>query len=201
MSPRSAATAASMSASATSAAETVCSTSPSASSVVVVWPSRMVAAYDLSVAVSSPRILVARSMPTTSTPVAIGSSVPACPTLRVAKMRLHRRNHVVARHARRLVDHHEAGIRFTARSPSAPARHAPTSGPAAWSTAARTRGAGSIRMRDSKPPAVAAVVDVEDDVRVLESQPAPGDRKPGLVRCLLGAEQDSIPVQSRRAAR
>jgi hypothetical protein len=29
-------------------------------------------------------------MPTTSTPVAIGSSVPACPTLRVEKMRLHR---------------------------------------------------------------------------------------------------------------
>ena len=32
---------------------------------------------------------MARSIPTTSTPVAIGSSVPACPTLRVPKMRLH----------------------------------------------------------------------------------------------------------------
>ena len=34
----------------TPAAETVCRTSPSASSVDVVWPSRIVAAYDLSVA-------------------------------------------------------------------------------------------------------------------------------------------------------
>ena len=41
-------------------------------------------------AVSRPRILVARSIPTTSTPVAIGSSVPAWPTLRVPKMRLQR---------------------------------------------------------------------------------------------------------------
>ncbi|SKT91763.1 Uncharacterised protein [Mycobacteroides abscessus subsp. abscessus] len=43
----------------------------------------MVAAYDLVVNVSSPMILVARSIPMTSTPVAIGSRVPACPTLRV----------------------------------------------------------------------------------------------------------------------
>ena len=90
MSPRSAATAVSICASVTSAAETVSSTSPSASSVEVVWPSRMVAAYDLAVAVSSPRIFVARSMPITSTPVAIGSRVPAWPTFRVPKMRLQR---------------------------------------------------------------------------------------------------------------
>ena len=44
----------------------------------------------LRVAVSRPRILVARSMPMTSTPVAIGSSVPACPTRRVPKMRRQR---------------------------------------------------------------------------------------------------------------
>ena len=70
--------------------ETSCNASPSASSVVVARPSRMVAAYDFEVAVSRPRILVARSMPITSTPVAIGSSVPAWPTLRVPKIRRQR---------------------------------------------------------------------------------------------------------------
>ena len=46
--------------------------------------------YDFDAAVSKPRILVARSTPTTSTPVAIGSSVPAWPTLRVEKIRRQR---------------------------------------------------------------------------------------------------------------
>lgn len=58
-------------------------TSPSRSSVTVVWPSRMVASYVLAVSIRWPSSRVARSTPITSTPVAIGSSVPACPTFRV----------------------------------------------------------------------------------------------------------------------
>ncbi|CNJ06750.1 Uncharacterised protein [Mycobacterium tuberculosis] len=50
----------------------------------------MVAAYDFDAPLSSPRILVARSTPITSTPVAIGSSVPACPTFLVVKIRRQR---------------------------------------------------------------------------------------------------------------
>ena len=51
--------------------------SPSASSVLVVWPSLIVAEYSFSVSVRYPSSLVAFSTPTTRTPVAIGSSVPA----------------------------------------------------------------------------------------------------------------------------
>ena len=57
--------------------------SPSASSVLVVWPSLIVASYSFSVSVRYPSSLVAFSTPTTRTPVAIGSSVPACPTFLV----------------------------------------------------------------------------------------------------------------------
>src|SRR5262245_11994029 len=61
--------------------------SPSASSVVVLTPSRMVASYRLSASVRCPRSLVARPTPSTSTPVAIGSRVPAWPTFRVPASR------------------------------------------------------------------------------------------------------------------
>ena len=62
-------------------------TSPSASSVVVETPSRTVASYAFSVSIRWPSSRVARLTPSTSTPVAIGSSVPAWPTLRVPASR------------------------------------------------------------------------------------------------------------------
>ena len=62
--------------------------SPSASSVLVDWPSLIVAAYSFSVRVRYPSSLVAFSTPTTRTPVAIGSRVPACPTFLVPASRL-----------------------------------------------------------------------------------------------------------------
>src|ERR1700727_2609464 len=58
-------------------------TSPSASSVSVAWPSRIVAVYSFSVSMRWPSRRVAFSTPMTRTPVAIGSSVPAWPTRRV----------------------------------------------------------------------------------------------------------------------
>src|ERR1700733_13452502 len=71
----------------TSTADAVLVMSPSASSVLVDWPSLIVAAYSFSVRVRYPSSLVAFSTPTTRTPVAIGSRVPACPTLRVPASR------------------------------------------------------------------------------------------------------------------
>src|SRR5471030_716613 len=59
------------------------SCSPSASSVSVVTPRRMVASYALSVSARCPSRRVALPMPSTRTPVAIGSRVPAWPTRRV----------------------------------------------------------------------------------------------------------------------
>src|SRR5450631_1273527 len=64
--------------------------SPSASSVIVDWPSRMVAVYVLPEPTRKVRSLVARLMPRTRTPVAIGSRVPAWPTLRVPHSRRQR---------------------------------------------------------------------------------------------------------------
>src|SRR2546423_13985174 len=58
-------------------------TGPSASSVTVACPSRIVAAYPLSAPITYVSNRVARPTPSTSTPVAIGSSVPPCPTRRV----------------------------------------------------------------------------------------------------------------------
>lgn len=81
--PDSRPTAASMSSRARPCAAFDAVSSPSASSVTVVWPSRIVPTYSFSVSARWPSSLVARSMPRTSTPVAIGSSVPACPTRRV----------------------------------------------------------------------------------------------------------------------
>src|SRR5271165_3050109 len=71
----------------TSAADAVPVISPSASSVLVDWPSLIVATYSFSVSVRYPSSLVAFFTPTTSTPVAIGSSVPACPTFLVPASR------------------------------------------------------------------------------------------------------------------
>src|SRR5580698_3408762 len=71
----------------TSAAEAVDVISPSASSVLVDWPSLIVAAYSFSVRVGYPSSLVAFSTPTTRTPVAIGSRVPACPPFLVPASR------------------------------------------------------------------------------------------------------------------
>src|SRR6516225_9430287 len=58
-------------------------TSPSASAVLVAWPSRMVAWYSFSASARCPSSRVAFPTPTTSTPVAMGSSVPPWPTRRV----------------------------------------------------------------------------------------------------------------------
>src|SRR5687767_8620444 len=62
-------------------------TSPSASSVAVRCPRRMVAVYSLSQPTRKVSRRVALPTPSTSTPVAIGSSVPAWPTLRVPARR------------------------------------------------------------------------------------------------------------------
>lgn len=72
---------------ATSSAGAVPVTSPSASSVRVHWPRRIVASYSFCVRVRCPSSRVARSTPSTRTPVAIGSSVPAWPTRRVPTSR------------------------------------------------------------------------------------------------------------------
>src|SRR5205085_1113567 len=69
------------------AAGTAAVTSPSASPVPVACPSLIVARYSFSVSARCPSSLVAFSSPTTSTPVAIGSSVPAWPTRRVPASR------------------------------------------------------------------------------------------------------------------
>src|SRR5215472_14178553 len=87
ISPVSAAAASCRAASVTAAAEVSATVSPSASSVSVAWPSRIVAEYSFSVSARWPSSLVALSTPITSTPVAIGSSVPACPTRRVRARR------------------------------------------------------------------------------------------------------------------
>src|SRR5215471_16520717 len=55
-------------------------TLPSASQVSVAWPSLIVARYSFSVRARCPSSRVALPTPTTSTPVASGSSVPAWPT-------------------------------------------------------------------------------------------------------------------------
>src|SRR5450755_2876863 len=87
ISPVSAATAAFSAGLETPAAGAVTRISPSASSVSVVAPSRTVAAYSFWVSARWPSSRVAFSTPTTSTPVAIGSRVPACPTRRVPASR------------------------------------------------------------------------------------------------------------------
>ena len=58
----------------------VVTTSPSASSVEVRAPNEMSATYPLRSSVRRPKSFVASPIPTTSTPLALGSSVPACPT-------------------------------------------------------------------------------------------------------------------------
>src|SRR5262245_21514455 len=58
-------------------------TSPSASAVLVAWPSRMVAWYSFSASARCPSSRVAFPTPATSTPVAKGSRVPPWPTRRV----------------------------------------------------------------------------------------------------------------------
>jgi hypothetical protein len=60
-------------------------TSPSASSVTVADPKRIVAVYVLSAPTRYVNSLVDVPTPKTNNPVAIGSSVPACPTLRVPR--------------------------------------------------------------------------------------------------------------------
>src|SRR5580658_4215010 len=72
---------------AASAAGAVPVISPSASSVLVDWPSLIVAEYSFSVRGRYPSSLVACSTPTTRTPVAIGSREPACPTFLVPASR------------------------------------------------------------------------------------------------------------------
>ena len=98
-------------ASSRSSVAAVATTSPSASSVVVLTPSRMVASYDFSVSIRCPSSRVARLTPSTSTPVAIGSSVPAWPDLAGAGQPAYPRDDVVRGHPARLVDDDQAGLR------------------------------------------------------------------------------------------
>src|SRR5215207_1446518 len=87
MAPRNLAMAASISESFSPAAPTAATTSPPVSSVTVEMPSRIVAEYALSASARYPSSLVAFPIPMIKTPVAIGSRVPACPTLRVPASR------------------------------------------------------------------------------------------------------------------
>ncbi len=155
---------------------------------------------------------MARSIPTTSTPVAIGSSVPAWPTLRVPNRRRHRPT------TSWLVI--PAGLSTTTRPAGlipGPLRSCPpdlTSTIAVSTRPLRTdqrpdsavsggpdSAAGSIRIARRERTGRTGAVDRERDVRVLEAQPAVRQRKPRLVGRLLGAEQDSIPMQARGQAR
>ena len=85
--PVRAATPAAIAASVTPAGSAVPTTSPSASSVVVATPEPDRRRVGLRVEHEVAQQLVPRSTPKTSTPVAIGSSVPAWPTLRVRRIR------------------------------------------------------------------------------------------------------------------
>src|SRR5438132_5131457 len=58
----------------------VSSTRPAASCVSVTWPKRTVASYSFSPSAMNPAILVAAPTQIGKTPVAVGSSVPVCPT-------------------------------------------------------------------------------------------------------------------------
>jgi hypothetical protein len=55
--------------------------------------------------------------------------------------------------------------------------------------------------RDQQPGGEGAVRRIDRDSRLIESQPAPGQRKPCLVDRLLGAEQQPIPAWLRRRGR
>ena len=102
---------------------------------------------------------------------------------------------VVTGHARRLVDDDKAS--FGHRTIAVSARPSRTDQRPDSVSKRRPGHRGRIDQDPRFEPARrAAVVDVEGDVRVLESQPAPRQRKPRLVRRLLGAEQDSIPMQT-----
>ena len=83
MSPRSGASAASSCSSLNEAQPTAAVATPSASSVLVATPKRIVARYSFEWPLTQVSSFVALPMPITRTPVAIGSRVPPCPTLRV----------------------------------------------------------------------------------------------------------------------
>ena len=83
MSPRSGASANSRSSSLSEEQPTAAVATPSASSVLVETPKRIVARYSFECPLTQVSSFVALPMPITRTPVAIGSRVPPCPTLRV----------------------------------------------------------------------------------------------------------------------
>ena len=80
---------------------------PTASSVLVAMPNTTRPRYDLPASWRNRRSRVARPRPTSSTPVASGSSVPAWPTRRCAVDPAQLGDDVVRRPARRLVDDDE----------------------------------------------------------------------------------------------
>src|SRR5580700_7880282 len=65
---------------------------------------------------------------------------------------------------------------------------------------ARQLAAVEQRSADKQTSVEGAAGRVEDDGCVFEAQPAPGQRKPSLVYGLLGAEQQSIPVNHLQVA-
>ena len=113
---------------------------------------------------------------------------------------------VVAGHARRLVDDDQAraSVRGRAHSTIAVSTRPLADRPAAGQRGQRRPVLGRRDRSGSAtgtPPALPVPSTLEGDVRILEPEPPVGQREPRLVRRLLGAEQDSIPVQRRRAAR
>ena len=106
-------------------------------------------------------------------------------------------HHVMAGHPRRLVHDDKAGV--GQRTIAVSARPSRTDQrPDSVSSGGPDDGGRVDQNSRDEPARGAGVVDVERDVRILEPEPATGHRKPRLVRCLLGAEQDSIPMQSAR---
>ena len=137
---------------------------------------------------------MARSIPITRTPVAIGSrrsGVAHPPGPEEAPATAH---HVMAGHTGRLVDDDKTRVHsaIAVSTKSRSTDHRPVS--------ALNGGPESVvsvdQNRRFERPARAGVVDGEDDVRVFEAEPSLGQREPRLVGCLLGAEQDSIPVDA-----
>ena len=103
-------------------------------------------------------------------------------------------DHVMARHAGRLVDDDKTRVHSVMAVKTRP--RSTDQRPASELSGGPDSVAPSINIVDSNDPADPGSVDLERDVRVFETQPTLGQREPRFVRCFLGAEQNSIPMHA-----